>query len=198
MKGDPVWARICCSCCSKLDLDFCPIHPVSAMKALWVCNCQHRNDQWSSRAKTDGNKSRNVKNVKDWICRDLGALPILTPVYTWTAPAESSFSCWVVCCRKLQTCKASLFPRRFFSLLLREFLLSPRLCAVISKRSVRAVAWCVWSLTFDKRSCFYEGHLPSLECVIELWTHFIGVFMMLCVWPKNKYIQMFGMWPYFN
>lgn len=66
-----ILAHICCSWHSELAPDICHIRPTSAA------------------AKTDMDRSRNVRNVKERNCRDLGALPVFTPVYTWTTPAES-------------------------------------------------------------------------------------------------------------
>lgn len=100
--------------------------------------------------------------------------PVFTPVYTWTIPAESRCGCQVVRCRKSQ----KLWKQAFFLLSVCVNFwesMSWPVDFVVWGYNSHDELWCVWSLTFNKLSCLYDGSLPLVESVVELWTHFMGV-----------------------
>lgn len=107
--------------------------------------------------------------------------PVFTPAYTWTIPAESRCGCQFVCCRKSQKLWKQAFLSLSACLNFWEGIISGPADFVVWGCTSQDKLWCVWSLTFDKLACLYEGSLPLVESVVELWTHFMSVVYDSCV-----------------
>lgn len=118
------------------------------------------------------------------------------PVYSWTLSAEKKCGCKFVHCNELQKLRkqASLHSQLIWTGRL-HLNACQILWDVITRVKLSCMDWVVWWLTFDKPCCLYGSSLPLMEFTVDLWTHFMAIFLWCCACDLEiKYLLNLCMW----